>query len=163
MYCSSCGAALSHQMKYCKLCGARLPRAKDKDAAKATEKRLDEYLDGLFWITVFGLGFILGGMALIKEALHLNNGILVAYLVISSTAFLVNFGLSLWQVVRMVRESKEEDETVKPLDTNPLDPVEEPLSLDAAASNTPASLTPASVTEDATRVFEPAPKERISR
>lgn len=153
MYCSSCGTALSRQMKYCNLCGAKLPRAKDKDAAKATEKRLDEYLDGVFWITVFGLGFILGGMALIKEGLHLSDRILIAYLVISSAAFLVNLGLSLWQVVRMVRGSKEEDATANQHDTNKLEPAVERISIGAVAS----------VTEDPTRSFEPSAKENVPR
>ena len=153
MYCLSCGTALSRQMKYCNFCGAKLPRAEEKEATKATEKRLDEYLDGLFWITVFGLAFILGGMALIKQVLHLSNGILITYLVISSVAFLVNFGLSLWQVILMTRGSKEEEAMATQLDTNKLNPAEERISLEA----------PASVTEEATRAFESSPKEQIPR
>jgi hypothetical protein len=141
-------------MKYCNLCGAQLPAAKDKAAVAATEKRLDDYLDGLFWITVFGLGFILGGMVLIKEALHLSDRILVAYLIISSMAFLVNFGLSLWQVVRMVRGSKEEAVAAEAkLATNKLGSAEERKPLAAAGS----------VTAETTRSFEPSPKEQVTR
>ncbi len=154
MYCPSCGTALARQMKYCNLCGAQLPSAKDKTATEASEKRLDDYLEGLFWITVFGLGFILGGMVLIKEALHLSDRILVAYLVISSMAFLVNFGLSLWQVVRMTRSSKEEDVAAKAkqLGTNKLGLAEERKPLAAAGS----------VTEETTRSFEPVTKEQVT-
>ena len=63
----------------------------------------------LFWATVIGLGLILGGMALIKNAMHLSDWILVVYLIISSTAFTINFGLGLWQIrrfARLVRETR---------------------------------------------------------
>ncbi len=142
-------------MKYCNLCGAQLRSAKDKVAIEATEKRLDDYLDGLFWITVFGLGLILGGMALIKKVLHLSDAILIAYLAISSAVFLINFWLSLEEVARMRRSLKEEDGAIeaKPLDTNKLGPAEERKPLEA----------PASITEDPTRAFEPSPKEQIGR
>lgn len=63
-------------------------------------KYCTEYLDGLFWITVFGLGLILGGIALMQK-LQVGSGLMVAYLVMSSAAFLVNFWLSLREVFRI--------------------------------------------------------------
>lgn len=153
MYCPSCGKALSRQMKYCNFCGAQLPGAKEMEIANASEKRLDEYLDGLFWITVFGLGLILGGMVLIKEVLQLSRGFLIGYLVLSTLAFLVNFGLSLWQVFRMTRESKAARLAYSELDTNKLPPAAHAGALEAAPS----------VTEDPTRAFEPAANEPVPR
>ncbi|HET8675646.1 MAG TPA: hypothetical protein VFO63_07675 [Blastocatellia bacterium] len=119
----------------------------------SSEKRLDEYLDGLFWITVFGLGLILGGMALMKKVLQLSDGLIIAYVVLSSTAFIINFALSLWQVFRMTRDAKELKGNNQKLDTNDLGPAKEPLSLDA----------PPSVTEKTTRGLERASKEPITR
>src|SRR5262249_20132272 len=123
MYCSSCGKALSRQMKFCNHCGVQLSSAKDNSETDASKKRLDEYLDGLFWITASGLGYVLGGMFLLKGFLHLRDGIVNTYLIISSLAFLTNFGLSLWQIICMTRGSKSDDDPdkAKQLDTNRLE------------------------------------------
>ncbi len=137
MYCPSCGMALSQMTKYCNRCGAKLSSKK----SDPSEKRLDEYLDGLFWITVFGLGLILGGIALMKKVLQLSDGLIIAYLVLSSTAFIINFALSLWQVFRMTKDSKKLEGNDQKLDTNNLGPAKEPLALDS----------PPSVTENTTR------------
>ena len=153
MYCSSCGIALSRQMKYCNHCGAQLIRAEDTSVTEQKQQRLDEYLDGLFWITVFGLGFILGGLSLMSKVLHLGQRLIIAYLVLSSTVFLINFGLSLWQVYLMTRRSKETDSTsqAEVVDTNKLGPAKSPTPLQPSSS----------VTEDPTRAFEPVVEERI--
>ena len=61
MYCQTCGNAIAHKTKYCNRCGTQLVPAGEASPDKTpAEKRLDEYLDGLFWISVFGLGFIIG-------------------------------------------------------------------------------------------------------
>ncbi|HJQ69258.1 MAG TPA: zinc ribbon domain-containing protein [Blastocatellia bacterium] len=148
MYCPSCGTALAQMTKYCNRCGAKLNSKK----SDPVEKRLDDYLDGLFWITVFGLGLILGGMALMKKVLQLGDGLIIAYLVLSSTAFTINFALSLWQIFRMTRNPKGLKGDNQTLDTNDLGPAREPLSLDA----------PPSVTERTTRDLEHASKEPVT-
>jgi len=146
MYCHACGIALTQQMKYCNRCGAQLI-AQDTGEVKPSEKRLDEYLDGLFWITVFGVGLIFGGMVVMKKV-GLNDLFILAYLLVSSTAFLINFGLSLWGAMRIARASRERKATDQ-RETGQLDLV------------TPrAALKPApSVTEHTTRSFEPVPLE----
>ena len=61
MYCQNCGSGLNPQTKYCNRCGTSLaPAGEVKMEKTAAEKRLDEYLDGLFWISVFGSAFIPG-------------------------------------------------------------------------------------------------------
>lgn len=142
MFCPTCGIALSHQTKYCNRCGAHLTTTTEEAAViKATEKRLDEYLDGLFWITVFGLGLILGGVALMKK-LQVGDAFMLAFLILSSAAFLVNFGLSLREIQRMrrFRELKR---------TNQL---EQPGTAELAPPDTQAALEAfPSVTENTTR------------
>jgi hypothetical protein len=149
MFCSSCGVALPQPMKYCNRCGAQLVVTRDAAEIGALEKRLDEYLDGLFWITVFGVGLTLGGMALIKRALELGEAAVIAFLILCATAFLVNFALSFWQVLRMTRDLKELRGEAVPdgMKTGELNPA------DARASLAP----PPSVTETTTRTLEPAP------
>lgn len=141
MYCPSCGFALTQEMKFCNRCGAQ-----SIAVSETSKKRLDDYLDGLFWITVFGLGLILGGLALMK-GLDLSQGIITAYIIVSSLAFGINFALSLREVLRMLRSPKATKEiaALRNLDTRELNPGTAGPLLDAAPS----------VTENTTRSFEP--------
>lgn len=145
MYCHACGTALTQPTtKYCNRCGVQLvPTRKEKTG----EKRQDEYLEGLFWITVFGLGFIVGGAVLLKKVAFSDLVILI-YAVISSTLFLINFGLNLWGAVRLMRSPKETKLPVQP----------GPETAELNPGRPEVFLTPAhSVTENTTRSFEPVP------
>jgi len=151
MFCSSCGVALSQHLKYCNRCGAQLVTNQDAGVKKA-EKRLDEYLDGLFWLTVLGLALIFGGIALMQK-LQVGSGFMIAYLVLSSTAFLVNFWLNLREVLRLARSSKEPKDTIRldKLSTSELGPMNVDNFLQAGPS----------VTENTTRELEAIPKDKI--
>jgi hypothetical protein len=148
MYCQTCGMALSQQMRYCNRCGAQLVAPAEAAAAKtAREKRFDEYLDGLFWITVFGLGFVFGGTVILKK-LALNNWLILGYMVLSSVAFLINFGLSLWRVAAIHREGKLDPSIIPAQKTAELAvPTEAPALRPAAPMS--------SVTDNTTRSFDP--------
>ena len=143
MFCSSCGVALSQQLKYCNRCGALQTNSQDPDK-KSSEKRLDEYLDGLFWVSVLGLGAILGGVVLLKK-LNVADGITTAYLILSSAVFLINVGVNLRVVLRMTGGSK------KSVTTGMLNqaPVAE-ISSESSQPVEPVS----SVTENTTRELE---------
>ena len=149
MFCPSCGAALLKHLKYCNHCGAHLSPSNDAVVQKA-EKRLDEYLDGLFWITVFGLGLILGGIALLQK-LQVGPSLLIGYLVLSSAAFLVNFWLSLREVFRINRTSKESKvaDRLEQFSTAELHPMNARAILQATPS----------VTENTTRELQSKSKE----
>lgn len=150
MYCQACGSALSPQTKYCNRCGTHLMPAGAKSLEKTpAEKRLDEYLDGLFWISVFGLSFIIGGAVLLKKV-QFSDIVILTYVVLSSTIFLINFGFSLWGVLSLMRSAKEGKLTMQPgHDTRELNPPRiEPV------------MTPGSVTENTTRSFEPVYNKR---
>lgn len=154
MFCPSCGVALTQQMKYCNRCGSQLIATKEAAQIESSEKRLREELVDLFWVTVFGLALVLGGMALIKNVLHLSQWILIAYMILSSTAFTINFVLSLWQIRRLARITKEARGTVElgQLDTNELSPIKARAALESVPS----------VTENTTRSLEPLSKEHIT-
>jgi len=104
----------------------------------------------LFWLTVLGLRMILGGLVLIK-GLGLSDWILIAYMILSTTAFTINFGLSLWQIRRLNRFSKEARGVAQigPIDTNELNPTMTRTPLEVASS----------VTENTTRELEPRPSD----
>lgn len=139
MYCSACGSALTQQTKYCRQCGA--PSAAHD---KTTEERFDAYLTDIFWVSILGLGAIVGGAAVLSEWLHLGRGIVLGYLLLSSTVFLIQFGLHLWEIFRMRGiVGKFAIRPLEPFDTNKLKPAREPKALETV-----------SVTEEDTRTFE---------
>ena len=145
MYCQACGTPTSQQMRYCNRCGVQLVAPGDNSPVKsAREKRFDEYLDGLFWITFFGIGFVVGGGVILKK-LGLSNWLIIGYMVLTGLAFLVNFGLNLWGLSRIVKLEK----TGRGLTPSP-DTAELPAQQNVAA------LPPVpSVTENTTRSFDP--------
>lgn len=114
---------------------------------QALEKRLDDYLDGLFWLTVLGLGLIIGGMIVMKR-FQFSETLILGYMVLSSLAFLSNFAINLREVQRLKR-SREEATRISAGTTNEL-------------KLPPASLTNlASVTENTTRNLEKVPREKV--
>lgn len=149
MYCHACGIALTQPTtKYCNRCGVQLVSTGDGRKDK-TEKRLDEYLDGLFWVTVFGLGFIVGGAILLKKV-HFSDLVILIYAVFSSTVFLINFGLNLWNAVSLMQASRERRLAGEQGATSELNPARPEMLITAA-----------SVTENTTRSFEPV--QRVNR
>lgn len=151
MFCPSCGVALQGHLKYCNHCGVQLASAEEA-IVKKTEKRLDEYLDGLFWITVFGLGLIVGGIALMQK-LQVGSGLMIGYLILSSAAFLINFWLSLREVLRITGRSKKPTRLDRPeeLSTRELPP----MNAHAVVHGAP------SVTENTTRELQAVSKENV--
>lgn len=151
MYCQSCGILIAQSMRFCNRCGTSVA-TQDAADIKRSEKRLDDYLDGLFWITVFGVAITAGGMLVLKKA-NLGDSFLLAFMILSSTAFFVNFAISLWMVLSIIKSSKDKKSigTVN-ADTSELAPM-----------NAPPALQPAtSVTENTTRSFEPVYNKRNS-
>lgn len=147
MYCHACGIALTQPTKYCNRCGAQLVPTRTTRKDKPAEKRQDDYLEGLFWITVFGLGFIVGGSVALK-AVGFSSLVILVYAVLSSTAFLINFVLGLWGALRIMHGMKEGRVELQPSpETAELNPARPEMFL------TPAH----SVTENTTRSFEPVP------
>ena len=146
MYCQTCGSVLAPKTKYCNRCGTQLvPTGVVSPDKTPAEKRLDEYLDGLFWISVFGLGFIIGGTVVLAKA-GIRDLIVLGYAVLSTIVFLINFGFSLWGALSIMRSSKDGKLTMQPgHDTRELGPQKiESLPIPAT-----------SVTENTTRSFEP--------
>ena len=68
MYCSSCGSLMNAELNYCKKCGAKLTKVKEeKDLPKSI---LDNLLTTLFLVVMFGLGILVGLVAVL-----LGNGV----------------------------------------------------------------------------------------
>ena len=68
MYCSKCGNLVTEGLKYCNNCGARLTRElENKEGTPG--KMLDKLLTTLFLIVMFGMGILIGLVAVL-----LGNG-----------------------------------------------------------------------------------------
>jgi hypothetical protein len=152
MYCHACGSALSRQTKYCSRCGAKLDREQTA-ATKTDAERFDEYVEGLFWITLVGLGCIVGG-AIALKIFKFNWEWIIGYVALSSAAFLFNFGLNLREALRLSRclKKADSDSLTAERDTNKILPEKGPVLSELAQAG------PSSVTDDTTRSFEPIPK-----
>lgn len=64
MYCSGCGTFISDKLNYCKNCGAKLAKQKDKSS---TEPILESILTTLFLVVLFGLGILVGLVAVLLK------------------------------------------------------------------------------------------------
>lgn len=152
MYCHACGIALTQPTKYCNRCGVQLvPTEAGLKHQAALEKRLDEYLDGVFWVSVFGLAFIVGGVVLLKKV-GFSDLVILIYAVLSSTVFLINLVLNLWNSVSLLRSAKERNLALKEAQSMPQSA---PETAELNRARPEMFLTPAgSVTENTTRSFD---------
>lgn len=151
MFCPSCGIALPKQLKFCNRCGAALTTPKETELVKLFEKRMDSEMEGLFWITVFGLGLLIGGLFVLKKILGLSEPLLFAYMILCAAAMIMYFGVGIWQIRRLAESSKEASGTAQlgQAETNELNPAQ-----------TLQTLAPApSVTEHTTHTLEPVTRQ----
>lgn len=151
MYCQSCGVAIAQPMKYCNRCGALQVTSKESTQSERQDKRLNDYLDGLFWITVFGVVLTVGGMIALKK-LQFSDAFIVAFLILSASAFLLNLALNMRVVVGILKSSK----AAKSLEESPTSNTSELEEMKTANVLQPAP----SVTENTTRSFEPTYTKR---
>jgi len=137
MYCSNCGNAVNEKLKYCNSCGERLVKEKD-DKNSVPGKMLDNILTTLFLVAMFGLGILVGLVAVLlgngvpKEAVTI---IAVAYLaavfgicfmLLGHVKKLVDFKLS-----GFVQDSDQvaHPQLLKPKTTAQLDEYKQPASV----------------------------------
>jgi hypothetical protein len=149
MFCPSCGIALPNQLKYCNRCGAPLTPPKEIELVKLFEKRMESEMEGLFWSILFGLGFLIGGMVVLKKALDFSQTLLIAYMILCSTALVMYFGLGVWQIRRLARSSKEATAQLGQVETHELNPAQTLPTLEPVPS----------ITEHTTHTLEPVPRQ----
>jgi len=127
---------------------------KDPGAIKPSEAPINSLMDSTFWVTVFGLAVIVGGVAAMK-ALELREVFIIAYMILSTMAFLGVYGMHVWQFIRLTSAAKKASGAteVKGTDTKEL----------GAAQAQSLSEPMASVTEHTTRTFEPIYSERKAK
>ena len=137
-------------LNYCNRCGTDLSVIKG-GAIKPPESPVNSLMDSTFWVTVFGLAVIVGGVVAMK-ALELREVFIVAYMILSTAAFLGIYGMHVWQFIRLTVGAKKSGVTagVKETDTKELGPAQARMLSEPMPS----------VTEHTTRAFEPNYVER---
>lgn len=153
MYCSSCGAAVAQGTSFCNLCGAKLGGAQGGESSGLTP-------DSLVWaavaVFVVGLGGLIGLLAVMKETVGFGNEVILA---VTAVFLLLMFAMEAVFVGLLLKRARAAKGA-----TGASSNFAETKELGAArpaALPEHAPLEPApSVTEHATRAFEPSYAER---
>lgn len=106
MYCSSCGAAVTSSLSYCNRCGAEL-QAKQHSPMSLSEVSIQSLVWAIASVTIVGLGVVIGMMAVMKEVLHFNDGLIVAFSLLSFLSFLGVDMVFIWVLLRSRTGAKE--------------------------------------------------------
>lgn len=77
MYCSSCGAAVKESTSFCKLCGAKLPGAKEE----SQNLPIALLIQAIAAIFVLGMGTAVGMMAMMKKY-DINEGAINGFMLL---------------------------------------------------------------------------------
>lgn len=149
MYCSSCGSAVPPGLSYCNRCGADL-RAKEQSVIKSSEASPDSLVWGMVAVTTVGLGSVIALMVIMEEVLHFNQGLIVAFALLTFFSFLIVDAVFIWKLLRS-KGRKTEDRTELPAAAN--------RELGAAQAGTLPEAMP-SITDHTTRTLEPVESKR---
>lgn len=155
MYCPNCGKDVNEKLKYCSGCGERLSKADEIDKDGTPGKMLDNVLTTIFLVVMFGLGILVGLVAVL-----LDNSVEPKFVMFISVAYLAAvFGICyhlLTQVPKLIdaklrpREQAPAPETAVP-----------PVQLPSVPTNQLEEFRePASVVENTTRTLDEVPRAK---
>jgi hypothetical protein len=153
MFCSKCGNSISSGLSYCNNCGNKVIReVEDKDGTPG--KMLDNILTTLFLIVMFGLGILVGLVAVLLGSNVKTEIVMVTIIAYLGAIFGICFSL-VKQVPKLI------DARLKASGYAPNEPVEKPLLNPRATAQLEEFRTPvASVTDHTTRTLEKVPLRR---
>jgi hypothetical protein len=154
MYCSSCGVVVAKGLSYCNYCGAKLGGAQSDSLIKTTELRAESLIiSAIVGLFVAGLLAITVLMGVMKAVLNLNEGLIIAFTLLSFLIMLLIEGVLIRRLLQRRRGTEEPNDHVmlKGAATKELD----------AAQALPEPMP--SVTEETTRTFEPIYSRRKSK
>ena len=150
MYCSTCGSLMTAELNYCKNCGSKLGKGKEKDS---TRSMLDNLLTTLFLVVMFGLGILVGLVAVL-----LGNGVEREPVTIIVITYLIAlFGICymlLSQVPKLI------DAKLNPKHETPENYQPPLLSAKTTAQLEEHREPIGSVVENTTRIFDQIPIEK---
>jgi hypothetical protein len=155
MYCSSCGAFVAQDLSYCKNCGAKLRGTKVEGSTNSE----DTFPDSLVWaiVTIFvvGLGATIGLMAVMKMVLGFNQGLIIAFTLMSFLLMLTVEGVFIWMLL---------DRVFGPRAAGKIARFEGQAMNQLGVAQSPSLAEPApAATEHTTQTFEPIHREQKSK
>jgi len=107
-------------------------------------------MEGLFWITVFGIGLVVGGTVIMKKV-QLDDWMIAGFLFLSFLALLTYYGLGFWQIRRLTKSLESTRNELEAAEQGKL------TSHGMLAKPQPA----ASVTENSTRTLTPLVRNHL--
>ena len=153
MFCPNCGTTVNKKLKYCNSCGERLSKSGEIDKDGMPGKMLDNILTTVFLVVMFGLGILVGLVAVL-----LGSNVEPKFVVFITIAYLAAvFGICytlLTQVPKLIdarlkadgfAEESRQAVRLTPLTTAQLEEYREPIM---------------SVTDRTTKTLDQVPLER---
>jgi predicted amidophosphoribosyltransferase len=150
MYCSSCGVAVAQDLSYCKHCGTKLNEAKKGGGNQAAQIPPESLIWAIVAVFVVGLGCTIGLMAVMKEVVHFNDGLIAASALFVFLMMLLLEGVFVSLLFRRNRVPKEVFDTAA---------LKEHTTFAASQARSLHEPAP-TVTEHTTRNFEPIYSEQ---
>jgi uncharacterized paraquat-inducible protein A len=143
--------SVTPSLSYCNRCGAELNR-KDRSMTKMSEASQESLVWALVAVTIVGIGSVIGLMAVMKEVVNFNVGMILAFSLLVFLAFMSVDSVIIWLLLRPHRDAGEAlfGSRQKKLTTNEL--------AETNARSLPEPLL--SVTEHTTHTLEPAGRNR---
>ena len=150
MYCSACGSAITPHLTYCNRCGARVNGRTEPPARVADFP--ESLVAAMVALFVFGLGVIIGLMAVMKNVVHFEFGVILALTFFTMTLLIILEAVFIY-LLFSARRSARQRSLHEDLTQN--------TTRELRESHTPLLSEPMpSVTEQTTRAFEPIYRER---
>ena len=155
MYCPTCGLAVAQGLNYCNHCGAKLNGNRDDSLNKSSAVRPESLIQSMVSLFVIGLMAIMGLMTVMKLVLGLNEGLIIAFTVLSFVVMLTIEAVFIRLLMRRTRGIEKTSDTAPSREqpTKGLDAVEASVLPEARPS----------VTEHTTRGLEPIQSDRKAR
>jgi hypothetical protein len=144
MYCSSCGSATQNQLTFCNKCGAKLT------TTPVNGPKPESLIWAICALFILGTGVIIGLMAVMKQVVNLNDGIILGITLVCFSLLVILEAILSWLLISSWRSARTSTRPVEERKTSelteaPVRMLQEPL---------------VSVTEHTTRAFEPVFHDR---
>src|SRR5262245_56333934 len=110
MYCSSCGSAVKRSLHYCNHCGNEL-NTSQLSPTTLSEQSQESIVWAIAVVTIVGLGGTIGLMAVMKEVLHYNEGLIIAFTLLFFLSFLAIDSVFIKLLLRSQKKDRELDGT----------------------------------------------------
>jgi hypothetical protein len=143
MFCSTCGASVLPDLNYCNRCGKELI-----GGSKQSATEIESFIWAIVGITVGGIGVIIGLMAVMKNVIGFDTG------VIMTVTFLSFFMLLIADVTFIMLLLKRSGGLNKSERNNKLKQAETQKLVEMPAAQQLYEAMPPTVTEDTTRNLE---------